>query len=35
MLTSGERQIRHVVAYIRSQEKCAGERPDASSRSRE
>jgi hypothetical protein len=33
--TKGERQRRHVVAYKRSHEKCAGERPDDSSNRRE
>jgi hypothetical protein len=35
METRGERAIRQVVAYRRSQEKWAGERPEDSSRRRE
>jgi hypothetical protein len=35
MDTSGERHIKHVVAYSSSHEKCAGDRPDDSSSNRE
>jgi hypothetical protein len=33
--TSGERHIKHVVAYNNNHEKCAGDRPDDSSSNRE